>query len=274
MFHDLDASLAALLDDAAAPAELRAAEVSFRTPDKDFHPTPATMNLFLHGVQENRTLHSSVPLVDRVGDGFVAAPAPIRVDCTYLVTAWSGQTGDLRVAEEHRLLGSALGWLARFPVLSDECLVGSLRTPPQIYPVTTQVATLRTDESFAHFWSALGAPPRPAFSITVTLTPPPVPDPGTLAPVRQVSVEAASREFPAFVGRVLDATLTAIPGATVRVLEKNVETVSDQRGRFRFTELEFGDYTVKVQAQAHPDFQQPVRYRATGQIHHMVLPAP
>ncbi|MFE6922884.1 Pvc16 family protein [Nocardia sp. NPDC057663] len=274
MFQDLDASLSALITEAGAPPELRAAEVSFRTPDKDFHPTPATMNFFLHGVQENRTLHSSVPLVDRVGENFVTAPAPIRVDCTYLVTAWSGQNGDLRVAEEHKLLGAALGWLARFPVLNDERLVGSLRTPPQIYPVTTQVATLRTDESFAHFWSALGVPPRPGFSVTVTLTPPPVPDPEPLSPVRHVSVEAASREFPAFVGRVLDAALTAVPGATVSVLEKNIATVSDQRGRFRFTALDFGDYTVKVQAPAHSDFQQPVRYRATGQIHHMVLPAP
>ena len=40
MFDDLDATLRAVLADAAAPADVRTAEVSFDTPDRDFKPDP------------------------------------------------------------------------------------------------------------------------------------------------------------------------------------------------------------------------------------------
>ena len=38
MFQDLDTTLEAMLDDAAAPTDLRNADVSFDTPDKDYKP--------------------------------------------------------------------------------------------------------------------------------------------------------------------------------------------------------------------------------------------
>jgi hypothetical protein len=47
MLHDLDATLRAVLTDPAAPADIRTAEISFETPDKDFRPAQPTVNLFL-----------------------------------------------------------------------------------------------------------------------------------------------------------------------------------------------------------------------------------
>ena len=47
---------------------------------------------------------------------------PLRVDCGYLVTAWSPKAGGLKAQEEHRLLGLALLWLSRFPVLEEPFL--------------------------------------------------------------------------------------------------------------------------------------------------------
>ena len=61
MFDDLDASLAALLADGAAPPEVRAADVNFAAPDKDFTPGQPTLDLFLHEVQENRALRDVHP---------------------------------------------------------------------------------------------------------------------------------------------------------------------------------------------------------------------
>ena len=52
-----------MLDDAAAPADLRAADVSFDTPDKDFKPAQATVNLFLHEVIENRALRDEARVI-------------------------------------------------------------------------------------------------------------------------------------------------------------------------------------------------------------------
>lgn len=178
MFADLDATLQAMLDDPGAPAALRAAEVSFDTPDRDFIPTQATVDLFLHELTENRALRVGTPFLDRVGDqpgdGYRSRPPPLRVDCTYLVTAWSARTGGEKAAEEHALLGSALLWLARFPTVDDRFLQGAVAGQP--YPVPLTVAQTREHPGAGEFWSALGVAPRPAFSLTVTVALQPVDD--------------------------------------------------------------------------------------------------
>ena len=83
------------------------------------------MNFFLHGLRENRELRSSVPIVaarrqSLSGNRFHR----LRIDCTYLVTAWSPKTGELKVADEHQLLGAAVLWLSRNPILPATMLRG------------------------------------------------------------------------------------------------------------------------------------------------------
>ena len=63
---DLDTTLAALLADESAPSESCDAEVSFITPGKDFNPTPATVNVFLHGVQGNLDLRTGVSIGESI----------------------------------------------------------------------------------------------------------------------------------------------------------------------------------------------------------------
>jgi hypothetical protein len=169
VFNDLDATLRAVLEIAAAPADLRAAEVSFETPDKDFTPAQPTVNLFFYEAQENHTLRENAPIVALVDGHYESSPPPVRVDCTYLVTTWSAKAGALKAEEEHRLLGLALLWLNRFPVIGNGFLQGSLATPPQPFPLPTMVAQLKEDQSSGQFWTALGIAPRPAFSLTVTI---------------------------------------------------------------------------------------------------------
>src|SRR5918997_482152 len=114
MFQDLDATLRALLGDPAAPGDVRAADVSFDTPDKDFTPSQATVNLFLHEILENRGLRDPAPFYEAGADGEVMSrAAPLRVDCSYLATAWSAGSGALKPEEEHRLLGLSMLWLSR-----------------------------------------------------------------------------------------------------------------------------------------------------------------
>jgi hypothetical protein len=167
MFDDLDKTLQALFDDDAAPAELRDADVSFETPDKDYRPNQSTVNLFLHEVKENRDLRDPEP-IRVVENGLVSlARPPLRVDCSYLATAWSSLDGALKVAAEHRLLGEALGWIARFGTVPEQYFRGRLVGQP--YPPPTVVAQHAGNQDVSEFWHSLGIPPRPAFTLTVTV---------------------------------------------------------------------------------------------------------
>jgi hypothetical protein len=258
MFQDLDATLKTILDDASAPLELRNADVIFEPPDKSFAPGQATVNLFLYEVKENRELRDPVPIIDTVAGVFVRRKPPLRVDCSYLVTAWSNQIGANKIVEEHRLLSLALAWLSRFPTIPTTFFQGSLIGQP--FPPPTLVAQLDGGKSVAEFWSALGIAPRPSFNLIATIaldlqvqTPegPPVVTkeieikrkmpPGVPEPTLDVTYEIG--------GRIGDAnTLAAIANAQVKLLELEREVVTDQEGHFRFADLAAGNYTLRAAA--------------------------
>ncbi len=167
MFQDLDSTLRTLLDDGEAPASLRNADVSFETPDKNYRPAQATINLFLYEVKENRTLRDPEPVFTLRDGNYVREMPPLRVDCSYLVTAWSSQDAALKVAEEHLLLGQALAWLARFGTLPERFYQGQLAGQP--YPPPTLVAQMEGKQNISEFWNALGIAPRPAFTLLITV---------------------------------------------------------------------------------------------------------
>jgi hypothetical protein len=174
VFDDLDATLQRLVADPNAPQPLQEADVSFETPGRDFIPARPTVNLFLHRVEENRTLRDAVPIVDSVvgsvGTTLVRQMPPLRVECAYLVTAWSdpGVGAAVRVSQEHRLLGLSLAWLSRFPTIPENYLQGSLAASP--FPPPTAVARPQAPEEPGQFWTALGISPRPALTLVVTVS--------------------------------------------------------------------------------------------------------
>jgi hypothetical protein len=273
LLHDLDASLRSLLGHDGAPEPLRAADVSFDTPDKDFAPSQPTVNLFLHEVLENRGLRDPAPFYERIGDQVVSRAAPLRVDCSYLTTAWSAGTGGLKAEEEHRLLGLTLLWLSRFPVL-DPFLQGSLADQAAPYRVPMVVAQTREGEQLGQFWSALGVPPRPAFSLTVTIGLQPLPDPDRYPPPTAVQLETSLRDTPALTGRVLDPVRQPIGGAEVAVLPTDEVATTAADGRFRFPELPFGSYTIRVRVPGRADVSVPVSYQTDRRVHDAIVPQP
>jgi hypothetical protein len=167
MFHDLDTTIKRILDDPPAPQQLREAEVSFETPKQGYAPAQQEVNLFLHQVKENLELRDLVPIRSQVGGVTQQRRPPLRVDCTYMVSAWSPNANATGVVEEHRLLGQALLWLSRFPTIPPGYLAGALVGQP--FPAPTLVAQLDGDRHSGEFWSALGIAPRPTFSLTVTI---------------------------------------------------------------------------------------------------------
>lgn len=273
MFHDLDATLRSVLADPAAPSLLRNCSVDFTTPDRDYKPAALTVNAFLHDVRENRDLRSPAPWIEADQSTVTAHRPLLRVDCGYLFTTWSEKTGAVKVSDEHRLLALALLWLGRFPVLPADRLIGSLATPAQPFPVATVVALTAEGQQMGHFWSALGIPPRPAFSLTVTIALQPDESLATFPAVHEVHVRSASLTEPRLSGRVLDAQLTPIAGAVVTVDGAN-PTMTTSGGDFVFVGLPFGQHILRAQAVGYPDHERSVAYAREGQIHDLLLSGP
>jgi hypothetical protein len=255
MFDDLDSTLKAILDDPGAPLELRNADVSFETPDRNFTPAQATINLFLYDVRENRELRDPVPVTELVGTSFVRRRPPLRVDCMYLVTAWSNQVGPARNAEEHRLLAQALLWLSRFPVVPSTFLVGSLIGQPM--PPPAMVAQVDGTKNAGEFWTALGSPPRPGFYLLVTIALQLQVERPEGPPVISKEIRMVDKANPAIVladtfeiaGVITEAaTLDPIADALITMMETGRSTRSAVDGRFRFTELPAGSYTLRTEA--------------------------
>jgi hypothetical protein len=281
MFQDLDETLRAILDDAAAPDELRNADVSFLTPERSFAPSEPTVNLFLFEVRENTDLRDPVPLLERSGDGYVKVPPPLRVACSYLVTAWSDESGPAKVVEEHRLLGQAMRWLSRFSTIRPEHYRGSLVDQPQPPPMT--LAQPDGYKKINDFWSALGRPPQPAFCLTATIAMSSF-DPEPLGPVviskelvirqgvqlpnrssegeatamRSMALSGAAatserrraaagtEEFNSIGGQVTDAAGAPVAGATIILTRLRLVTQTDASGRYSFDGVPSGKHRLRV----------------------------
>jgi hypothetical protein len=234
MFHDLDATLKALLDDAAAPAKVVAADKSFETPEKTYAPGQLTLNLFLYDVAENRELRDPVPIIEKKDNAFITRRPPLRVGCSYLVTAWSSQGGANKVAEEHQLLADAFGWLSRFPSIPGDYFVGSLVGQP--FPPPSMVAQMDGNKAFGEFWTAMGHAPRPGFRLAVTIAMDvSAPTGGFLVSTRSISAGPGTGgpdERLAVSGQVLDGAGKPVAGAQVHVIGTASRAVTDEDGRY------------------------------------------
>lgn len=167
MIHELDQSLAALLK-ANLPQRERIT-ISFAAPDDQFQVTPPGVDLFLYDLRENLELRGNDDFIDRHDDGTATRwQPPVRVDASYLITAWPGGAGQGDTSrDEHELLGHVMRALLRFRTLPRDYLQGSLATQDLPLPVTSlQPGRL---QSLGEFWQALGGKPKAALNLTVTL---------------------------------------------------------------------------------------------------------
>src|SRR5579871_2335300 len=123
MINDLDKTVEELLKRELAPALLEQVGISFAAPDSDFPPATVTLpaiDLFLYDIRENLELRSTGWIVERGDDGVTTKRrAPIRIDCSYLITAWSSESSSTRALDEHRLLGEVIKVLLRHPSLPE-----------------------------------------------------------------------------------------------------------------------------------------------------------
>jgi hypothetical protein len=171
MFDDLDRSIENLLKRELPPDLVSQVTISFATPDNQFPPSTVSLpaiDLFLYDIRENRDLRDGEWRLERQSDGSAVRKAPlVRVDCSYLVTAWPSDSSPAPAKDEHRLLGEVMKALLRHSSLPSAVLEGSLQgQEPPLPSSTLQPGRL---QSLAEFWQAVGGKPKATLSYTVTL---------------------------------------------------------------------------------------------------------
>jgi len=263
MIRDLSETLRALLDDpalATAFPELAAAQIVFDRPTEQFNPSQTTINLFLYDIRENLELRSSETLVERNNGQAVIHPPPLRVACSYLVTAWPVGGAELPL-QEHRLLSQTLQALSRHPTIPASFLQGSLVGQQPPLPMLTAQADGLKDP--ADFWTAIGNKLRPSISLTVTIAMErfaPVTAPIVITEETRLGERTGSEEEQIksstrqdlfrIGGRITDAASVPVVGATVTLIETGLTTRTDADGRYILDSLAPGIYTLRMQAGA------------------------
>jgi hypothetical protein len=249
MIRDLSETLQALLSQPGIQPELAAAQITFDPPRDPFTPAQTSVDVFLFDIRENVNLRFTERENRTVGAGIVQSRPPLRVTCSYLITAWPVGVPDLTLAE-HRLLSQVLQLLSRFPLVPASFLQGSL--VGQQPPVQMQIAHPDDMRNASEFWAAVGNRLRPSIVAAATITMPVFPDetsPKVITSdiaIQQLDLPGTRQEMFRIGGHVTDAATLPVAGATVRIVELGRLTTSDAVGAFTLSALPAGTFTLRA----------------------------
>jgi hypothetical protein len=271
-------------------------QVGFQPPDDDWRShvnglgVRTALNVYMLDLRENRKLRSNERIRTFQNGTVNEEAAPARMDCHYLITAWSpANTEALKVAAEHPLLAETMA-----VVMHNQPLV-----PRQIFapnPLPTGFPAFAADadlpcqvlppEGFpklAEFWGTMGASHRWKPAIYIVVTVPVVYEVMIAGPMVTTSItEQHLRDSQNSVivwiqiaGTVRDSNQMPVDAAWVRLetttgdpLQTPVET--DKSGRFTFTGLTEGDYQLHVVALGF-DRAYPIGVPSAGGSYDIVL---
>mgnify|MGYP005844770923 CR=1 FL=1 len=250
MISDLDEVLKRLLVE-RIPLDPTEVDITFDIPSRDWSGGLAkpTVNLYLYDIRENRELREADWWVDKENGRASKRKPPVRIDLSYMITAWTRA-----IEDEHRLLWQVLATLLRHDTIPEELLQGDLAR--QAYPLRTKVA--QPDGALsnpADFWSALENLLKPSINYVLTVavdleaiaTAPLVFT--KIARVRDVAHELSEEVIQ--VGgtvRSKDGDRQPLSSARVTIRETGATAVTDEEGRFRFANVPRGKYTIDVLA--------------------------
>jgi Pvc16 N-terminal domain/Carboxypeptidase regulatory-like domain len=243
LIRDLTESLDAFLNQPGLPPELGGATIVFDRPSDPFAPTETTVDLFLFDIRENLELRNYEPVTRRVGNQTLTQPPPLRVSCTYLVTAWPVEGLDAP-KQEHRLLSQALRLFAATPTLPAAFLTGSLvGQEPPLPMLLAQPDGIRNP---AEFWAALGGRMKASLLLTVVFSMALADE--IMAPA-VISSGIKINSEPLFFrigGRVTDAATNPAPGAIVELVGRGRSTITNTAGEFTLAAVAPGTYTLRA----------------------------
>ena len=169
MLQDLDATLEALLQ---AELSVQNVAISFAAPDDQFPPSGVSLPaiaLFLYDVREDHELRSAQWELDRQADGtFTRTPPPVRVTCSYLITAWPSASAPNPSQDDHRLLGEVMKVLLRHRTIPESYLSGELAG--QEPPLPAKIIAEAHLHSLGELWQAMGGKPKATLHYAVTIS--------------------------------------------------------------------------------------------------------
>jgi len=168
MLQDLDATVAALVETELA---VKNVAISFAAPDAHFPPAGVTLpaiGFFLYDVRENHDLRTNQWELEQKDGLFTRKRPPVRVDCSYLITAWPSETAPNPAQDEHRLLGGVMKVLLSHRRIPEKYLQGEFKG--QTPPLRTQIIAEQQLKSVGEFWQAMGGKPKAALNYMVTIS--------------------------------------------------------------------------------------------------------
>ena len=166
MLADLDESLRRLLSRELERHGFGSVAVVFEAPAREWAVALSgpTLNLFLYDLREATDLRDAGWQEHRANGTARMARPPLRLECSYAVTAWARA-----IEDEHRLLSQALAVLFAHERLPTDCLAGDLAEPSaQRYALMTRIGAAR-DDGKADFWNAIGGSYKASIDYLVTL---------------------------------------------------------------------------------------------------------
>lgn len=249
-------------------------QVRFQPPDDDWRTAVGNLgrnalNVCLVDLRENRALRSndSTTVVD--AGSRIRRPAPVRIDCHYLISAWSPASvtpATEPALDEHDVLYRAMAALLDADPIN----------PSRVYPagsaalaaldpalrdadLPTRVVPADGFAKLSEFWSAMGTGGRWKPAIWLVVTVPVSTSAHAVAPLvttrilefHPVGAPEDIEQFAQIGGTVLHAGAPVV-GADVRLESLGGavlhEVVSDPDGRFHFDPLALGPYRLHAVA--------------------------
>jgi hypothetical protein len=263
MIRDLSESLKAILLDKSVSL-LDNVDVLFDRPNDPFNPGNTAVDLFLYDLRENTELRSNDYVVERRDHQSIVHPPPMRLNCSYLVTAWPHGGSELAL-QEHRLLTQVLRTFGQFPTIPAKYLQGSLvGQDPPLPMMAMHPDTLKT---MSEFWTSVGNKLRASLTLTVTISVPLYADVAEfVVTTRSTTVTPEQGTPDAWLqvgGRVLDLGAQGIPGAQVEILDgalhgTGLRGTSDADGRFSFLRVPVGTQNLRAVATGFQVKTQPL----------------
>jgi len=253
MFADLDETIRQML---IQRGHLDSGEVDivFDMPTRDWAAgiTRPTVNLYLYDIRENLDLKDPTPWRVRPGPNNTAVKSrpDFRVDLSYNITAFASE-----VEDEHRLLARVLLTLLQNPMLPADLLQGQL-VNQEIPAFAAHPAGII--QSPADYWGALDNDIKPAIDYRLILR---------LDLQQEISVGlvlssqlrvgyqangnglANAEELLLQIGGRIhqkENPEQGISGVTVTLLERGLDALTDGQGRFRFSRVPRGRYTLAI----------------------------
>lgn len=256
------------------PGTLSRAQVAFQPPDRDWRSavtrlgTKRALNVYLVDIRENRRLRSNERIRRAEGGLVLDDPLPIRLDCHYLVSAWSPATDPSeRAVQEHELLSEVAAILAGLPALVPRAVFTPGGLPsgfPGVLADEALPVSLAPPEGFAklaEFWGTMAGQLRPWKPVLyVVVTVPVVLEQAVAgAEVTTLTTEYSQNggaETLVLIGGVVrDRALTPpepVAHAWVQLEDAGgsaiAATRTNERGEFTFADVDPGAYRLRTRA--------------------------